>query len=62
MVLFFFIYSVTTVELMIHDNHISEVYSVNSIGQYVALTLGLCGFVGFLYQLLKLSLVSASSQ
>lgn len=56
--MFTLVWSILAIELTIHWNNISDMYALDTTGQYVPLTIGLGGFVRLLYGLLKLWLVS----
>ena len=45
------------VELMINQNNITGVNTIDSVGQYVPLTMGLCSFIVCLYQIVKAMVV-----
>ena len=44
-------YSITGIELTLYWNGVGGVYDVNSTGQLIPLTIGLCGLVQTLYVL-----------
>lgn len=51
-------WSILAIELTIRWNNISDMYALDSTGQYVPLAVGLGAFVRLLYGILKLWLVS----
>jgi hypothetical protein len=53
-----FTWSVTGIELILYWNKMSSVYSINSTGQYIALTIGVGGLIKLIYDVLKHQLVS----
>lgn len=53
-----FAYCVTGVELTIRWNRITNVNSVNSVGQYIALVIGIGTTIVFMYNVLREKMVS----
>ena len=56
--LFTLVWSILAIELTIHWNNITNMYTIDNIGQYVPLAVGLGGFVRLIYRGLKLWLVN----
>lgn len=56
--LFTFVWSILAIELTIHWNNITNMYTLDSTVQYVPLAVGLGGFVRLIYGGLKLWLVN----
>jgi len=47
------IYSVIGIEMTLHWNHVTGVYSINSVGQLIPFVIGLVGFIKVVYEPLK---------
>jgi len=47
------IYPVIGIEMTLHWNHVTGVYSINSVGQLIPFVIGLVGFIKAVYEPLK---------
>ena len=56
--LFSYVLSIVAIELLLNYNKVSGAYSISSTGQYVALILGIGGFVSVIWTLIRQEAVS----